>query len=391
MSAVTVRLRDVVEINPVTKVSDASETDVCFAAMTDVSESGRITNFQIRSLREVSKGYTSFRQGDVLLAKITPCFENGKAAVVEHLASSVGFGSTEFHVLRPTSQINARFLFHLIWNPRFRQLGAARMTGSAGQKRVPTAYLADYEFRLPPLAEQKRIAAILDKADNLRRKRQDSIRLAGDFLRSVFIDMFGDPVANERKLPVRLLGSVSKFYAGNSLPSGEPFHGQTGGFLHIKVGDMNLPGNEEDIHIAREWSSSGAGGIIAPEGAILIPKRGGAIATNKKRVLLRPCALDPNLMAIGPGDELRQEVLLEWFKQFDLTSISSGSAVPQLNKGDLAPLKITVPPLAMQDRFVQVARKVKSMMARQSEQLPLILSASAALTSTLLKAGPAND
>ncbi len=154
---------------------------------------------------------------------------------------------------------------------------------------------------------------------------------------------------------------------------------------------MNSPGNEAEIYFAREWSSSGAGGIIAPEGAILIPKRGGAIATNKKRVLRRPCALDPNLMAIGPGDDLRQEVLLEWFRQFDLTSISSGSAVPQLNKGDLAPLKITVPPLAMQDRFVQVARKVKSMLASQGEQLTLIQSASAALTSTLLHAGPIND
>lgn len=196
--------------------------------------------------------------------------------------------------------------------------------------------------------------------------------------------MFGDPVSNDKGLPVRMLGDVCRFYAGNSLPAGETFEGQLGGFLHIKVGDMNLPGNEADIHVAREWSSSGAGGIIAPEGSILIPKRGGAIATNKKRVLRRPCALDPNLMAIGPGVDLREEVLLQWFKQFDLSSISSGSAVPQLNKGDLAPLKITVPPLAMQDRFVQIARKVKSMLTRQGEQLTSIQSASAALTSTLL-------
>jgi type I restriction enzyme S subunit len=391
MSGATVRLQDVVAINPATRISGAFEKDVCFAAMADVSETGRITSFQMRPLVEVSKGYTSFCRGDVLLAKITPCFENGKAAVVEQLAGSVGYGSTEFHVLRPSDRIDARFLFHLIWNPHFRRLGAARMTGSAGQKRVPTSFLAEYEFWLPQLAEQKRIAAILDKADSLRRKRLEAVRLADEFLRVAFIDMFGDPVSNDKGLPVRLLGEVCRFYAGNSLPAGEPFAGQPGGFLHIKVGDMNSPGNEAEIYFAREWSSSGAGGIIAPEGAILIPKRGGAIATNKKRVLRRPCALDPNLMAIGPGDDLRQEVLLEWFRQFDLTSISSGSAVPQLNKGDLAPLKITVPPLAMQDRFVQVARKVKSMLASQGEQLTLIQSASAALTSTLLHAGPIND
>lgn len=189
MSRATVRLRDVVEINPAIRVGDALEKEVCFVAMADVSEAGRITSFQTRALHEVSKGYTSFCQGDVLLAKITPCFENGKAAVVENLASSVGFGSTEFHVLRPSSKIDARFLFHLIWNPRFRHFGAKRMTGSAGQKRLPTAFLAEYEFWLPPLPEQKRIAAILDKANSLRRKRQEAIRLADEFLRASYLDL----------------------------------------------------------------------------------------------------------------------------------------------------------------------------------------------------------
>ena len=258
-------------------------------------------------------------------------------------------------------------------------------------KGITLDVLREIDVPLPPKTEQQRIAAILDKADSLHSKRQQALRLTDRFLRSTFIDMFGDPIANEKCLPVRLLGDVCRFYAGNSLPNGEPFDGQTGGFLHIKVGDMNLPGNEVEIHIAREWSSRGFGAIIAPAGSILIPKRGGAIATNKKRVLSRPCALDPNLMAIEPGEKLRQEVLVEWFKLFDLSSISSGSAVPQLNKGDLAPLKITVPPLEMQDKFVKIAKKVKSMLARQGDQLALIQSVSAALSFTLLDHGPKND
>lgn len=294
------------------------------------------------------------------------------------------------HLKKREQNVDDNYFYHLLGSDvvyaKFKRLAAG-----ATVKNLNIDLVSGVDVPLPPLPEQQRIAAILDKADSLRSKRQEAIRLADEFLRAVFADMFGDPAANDKGLPVRLLGDVCRFYAGNSLPRGEPFDGQTDGILHIKVGDMNLPGNETDIHVAREWSSSGAGGIVAPEGAILIPKRGGAIATNKKRVLLRSCALDPNLMAIGPGDELRQEVLLEWFKQFDLTSISSGSAVPQLNKGDLAPLKITVPPLAMQDRFVQVARKVKSMLARQGEQLALIQSASAALTANLLGTGPTND
>lgn len=327
----------------------------------------------------------AFDDGNVLYSKLRPYLNKVL------LPETAGYCTSELVPMRPNQELVTReYLAAYLRSASFLNWVSQQVDG-AKMPRVSMKVFWEHRIELPTLDEQKHIATIFDKADSLRRKRQEATRLANEFLRAVFIDMFGDPVANDKGLPMHLLGSVSKFYAGNSLPSGEPFDGQSGGFLHIKVGDMNLPGNEIEIHVAREWSSGGAGGIIAPEGAILIPKRGGAIATNKKRVLLRPCALDPNLMAIGPGKELRQEVLLEWFKQFDLTSIASGSAVPQLNKGDLAPLKIIVPPIAMQDQFVQIARKVKSMLARQHEQLILIRSASATITSTLFKARPAND
>lgn len=147
---------------------------------------------------------------------------------------------------------------------------------------------------------------------------------------------------------------------------------------------MNLPGNESEVSVSREWSTNGSGGIIAPQGAILIPKRGGAIATNKKRVLARTCALDPNLMAISPGPGLRQELLFQWFKLFDLSTITSGSAVPQLNKGDLAPLPIVVPPKDQQDRFAAIAQRVTSIINKQSIQQGDIESACHALTDEFL-------
>ena len=381
-----VRLGQVVDINPSTKVTGSPDDSVSFLAMADISDEGRVESVQQRPLAEVQKGYTVFQAGDVLLAKITPCFENGKAAFVESLPTQIGFGSTEFHVLRPTEEVNPKFLFHLVWNPNFRRLGASRMTGSAGQKRVPVAFLADYEFSLPSLHEQQRIATILDKAESLRRKRQEAIRLADEVLRAAFVDMFGAPGDVSPSLPTMPLGEVCRFYAGNSLPEGEPFTGQLDGVLHIKVGDMNLPGNESVVSTSREWSANGAGGIVAPQGAILIPKRGGAIATNKKRLLGRSCALDPNLMAISPGPDLRQELLFQWFKLFDLSTITSGSAVPQLNKGDLAPLRIVVPPLDQQDRFAAIAQRVTSIINKQVTQLGDIESACRALTDGLLVA-----
>lgn len=133
MSARRVKLSEVVSINPKTDASTFDlQDEVAFIAMADVSEQGQVANVQVRVFDEVKKGYTCFRNGDVLLAKITPCFENGKATQVTGLFSEIGFGSTEFHVLRPSKQINGRFLFHLVWNINFRRLGELRMTGSAG-------------------------------------------------------------------------------------------------------------------------------------------------------------------------------------------------------------------------------------------------------------------
>lgn len=93
-----------------------------------------------------------------------------------------------------------------------------------------------------------------------------------------------------------------------------------------------------------------------------MPKRGGAIGTNKKRITTRPTILDPNLMAIAPRDSaLNLSYLFQWFMHFDLASISSGSSVPQLNKQDLAPLKIQIPPLALQQTFAARIQAVESL------------------------------
>jgi len=183
---------------------------VAFLPMAGLSERGFIASAEERSISEVSQGYTYFEEGDVLLAKITPCLENGKAAVVQNLSHRIGFGSTEFHVLRPREGVDARFLFYMIWNPLFRHEASRNMTGSAGQKRVPTDFLTRFKIPLPPLPEQRRIATILDKADAIRRKREEGIRLTEELLRSTFLGMFGDPATNPNEWPIRVMREVVK-------------------------------------------------------------------------------------------------------------------------------------------------------------------------------------
>jgi len=188
--------------------------------MAAVSENGQIDFEEERPISEVKKGYTYFERGDVLVAKITPCFENGKAARTHSLARPIGFGSTEFHVLRASKEIDPSYLFHLIWNSKFREVGASNMTGSAGQKRVPADFLKRLEIPLPPLDEQRRIAAILDKADALRRKRKSTLDLLDALTQSIFLEMFGDPVSNPRDWPLVRMRSIATKIGSGATPTG---------------------------------------------------------------------------------------------------------------------------------------------------------------------------
>lgn len=214
-----VPLSDVATINPrMSKELRAdSNREVSFLPMAAVKENGQLGEVETKILSEVVKGYTYYERGDIIFAKITPCFENGKATYLESLPFDVGFGSTEFHVLRPNNGVDGRYLFYMVWNPTFRFSAARAMTGAAGQKRVPTPFVKDFRIPLPPLPEQKRIAAILGKADAIRRKRQEAISLADTFLRSVFLKMFGDPVTNPMGWDEATIKDIATVQGGLSL------------------------------------------------------------------------------------------------------------------------------------------------------------------------------
>ena len=126
--------------------------------MNSIGEQGELDCSAIRDADDVGNSYTRFFDGDVLVAKITPCFENGKGAVVHGTLNGVGFGTTELHVLNPNSEIDARFLYYITVSDHFRKLGEAAMVGAAGQKRVPEDFVRDYRVRVPPLARQRAIA-----------------------------------------------------------------------------------------------------------------------------------------------------------------------------------------------------------------------------------------
>jgi len=159
------QLSVIADINPrVDKADIPDELEVAFVPMPAVEElSGRMDVSTSRPFAQVKKGYTPFLEGDVLFAKITPCMENGKMAVVPALKNGYGFGSTEFHVLRPYSGIDAKYLYYFVSSQGFRANAEHNMTGAVGQRRVPTLYLSSRCMPVAPRREQRRIVAKIEE------------------------------------------------------------------------------------------------------------------------------------------------------------------------------------------------------------------------------------
>lgn len=157
-------LEDIVEINPRHPKNLPDSITVTFVPMAALSETTWSFRFsELRLLGNVRKGYTHFGEGDVLFAKITPCMENGKAALAIGLKNGLGCGTTELHVLRPGGQVEAKYLYHFLHQDSFRKDVAQAFTGTAGQLRVPVSFIRNAEIPLPPIKEQRSIVAKLEK------------------------------------------------------------------------------------------------------------------------------------------------------------------------------------------------------------------------------------
>jgi len=152
--------------------------------MRAIDERGHIELSETRSVDDVRTGFTLFVNGDVVVAKITPCFENGKGALIHGMVNGVGFGTTELYVLRPRPEVDGKFLYYLTVDPSFRKRGEACMTGAAGQQRVPEEFIRDTKVSVPKLSWQRAIADYLDREterlDTLVAEKERLLSLLGE-------------------------------------------------------------------------------------------------------------------------------------------------------------------------------------------------------------------
>jgi type I restriction enzyme S subunit len=375
-----VPIAEVCSINPRLSASIASqkEREVDFIPMASLGEDGRISLNGTKNLGEVLKGYTCFQNGDVIVAKITPCMENGKAAYVHNLTHGMAFGSTEFHVLRPNARLDPRFLFHMVWTPFFRREASRNMTGTAGQQRVPTNFFERFEIPLPPLPEQKRIADILDKADAIRRKRREAAQSTEELTHSLFIKTVGPHAEGYSKWPVGTIGDLAATRP-NSMRTG-PFGSS---LLHSEFVDKGVAvlGIDNAVRNRFTWDERR---FISHEkyeelkrytvlpGDVLITIMGtvGRAAVVPADI---PLAINTkHLACITPdpsravSEFLAQSVFRHPEVLRQLGMAGRGAIMTGLNLGIIRSIRLAVPPISIQHRFDKAVAEIRKTEARMT-------------------------
>lgn len=249
------------------------------------------------------------------------------------------------------SEIDRRFLVLYLHCPFAMAYYKSKLRGTTMRRRsMPKDDLLNMPLPIPPLSIQKSIIFEVEKINELIRLKKEQLNDYDKLAQSIFYEMFGNPVENEKGWIVKTIGDVCSLKSGDSKANKSP----KGTLPYVKVGDMNLPGNENYItcsstYVDRDYNKRG----IFPIGSILFPKRGGAILTNKKRMAAVEICCDLNTMGVIPSEVLNKHYLFQWFKILDLGTICSGSTILQLNNCDIAPLLIQIPPLTLQQTFAK--------------------------------------
>jgi type I restriction enzyme S subunit len=377
----TVALQEVVEVNPrASKLLLANDAPVSFVPMAAVSELSReIEAAEERQYSEVSKGYTYFEEGDVIVAKITPCYENGKMALAANLPHQIAFGSTEFHVFRAGENAYNKYIFQLLQSPAVRAAGAAQMKGAAGQKRVSADYFKTLQIPLPPLAEQKRIAAILDAADALRAKRRESLAQLDTLLQSTFLDLFGDPVTNPKGWEMKPLENSVYVQGGFAFKSEDYCEN---GVRLVKISNVHS-GNltwEETDHVPSDYLQRYENFALNSGDLVIALTRPIIKSLNSVKVATVGPEDAPSLLnqrvarfVFSPRSTIVKSYLLAFCRTLFFKNVVRGfcseSLQPNMSTKQLGSILIAQPPLDLQRRFATIVESIEQQKARLREHL----------------------
>lgn len=378
------RLRFHIQSNPVrSEVAHlAPETLVTFVPMEAVGEWGGMDTSAEREVGDVSNGYTYFANGDVVIAKITPCFENGKGAIAQGLSNGVAFGTTELHVIRPNESLSNRWVFYLTMSHLFRKWGEAEMFGAGGQKRVPEDFIRNLRVGIPSLDEQEQIADFLDwrtaQIDALIAKKQALL----------------DRMREEQDAVVT--GAVTKGLAPNqpTKPSGAPWLGDVPRHWVVKrlkwavtfQRGHDLPAddrNEGDVPLVSSSGISAVHDTAVAQAPGIVTGRYGTIGVFHL-IEQDYWPLNTTLYSIDlhGNNPVFLCALLENLAPLFLLNAKK-SAVPGVDRNDLHQIEVALPPREEQDRIAdhltKYEQKIKAVRTRVSDAIERLTEYRAAL------------
>jgi len=333
---------------------------VSFVPMEDLGINQKIlVATQTRSLEDVAGSYTYFADGDVLLAKITPCFENGKLGIADALTNGIGFGSSEYIVFRPSPAVDKEWLYYFLSRQSFREEGAARMSGAVGHKRVSKDFIESYPIPVPSVPEQHRIVAILDEAfdgiatakANAEKNLQNARALFESHLQSVFTER-GEGWVDHKK-PLADMCELIVDCEHKTAPTQEE------GIPSIRTpnigkGKLLLDGvyrvSEETYRAWTRRAEPLPGDLVlareAPAGNVAVIPDDTKVCLGQRTVLIRPTrtVFEPEFLSW---------LLLQPKMQQKLLAHSRGATVQHVNMKDIRALHIgAIPPLSEQRRIV---------------------------------------
>ncbi|WP_280538940.1 restriction endonuclease subunit S [Chromohalobacter sp. 11-W] len=371
------RMRFVATLNPSkSEVRHWPDTaEVSFIPMEAVGEDGSLDLTQTRPLGEVVGGYTYLSEGDVTFAKITPCFENGKGAIMQGLCEGVGFGTTELTVARPdTSQVTGGYLYRVISSRPFRELGESHMYGAGGQKRVPDDFLRNFELAWPPVPEQTSIAAFLDhetaRIDSLVEEQQRLIELLKEKRQAVISHVVTKGLAPDVPLKdsgVEWLGEVpehwevmrvkhaAKLESGHT-PNKEKAEYWDGGIPWVSLNDSKELARSDYIDETK-FSISCLG--VSNSSARLLPPRTVVFTRDAtigvSAITTKEMAVSQHLIAwVCREDAVISEYLLLVFYAMkeELDRYTFGATIKTIGMPDVRSLSMPLPPLPEQKEVV---------------------------------------
>lgn len=376
------KLGEVCLINP-KSCTLRDDTEVSFIPMTKVGEHGEFDASEIKNYSEVKKGFTNFQNGDILFAKITPCMENGKGAIAHNMKNGIGFGSTEFHVLRPdTDKITSEWLYYLTTWKTFRKEAERNMTGSAGQKRVPKTFLENYVVNLPDIDTQKSENKILRKVDDLIFLRKQQLAKLDELAKARFVEMFGTFPANPFRWSIgKIQDVVSDVRYGSSRPAVEG-----GKYPYLRMNNITYSG-ELDLRDTKR--------IDIPDSELdkCTVRRGDVLfnRTNSKELVGKTCVYNRDELMVLAGfvirvrinERIRPEVLsaflnMDFSKRMLIGMCKTAIGQANINAKELQNIDLYIPPIELQDQFVTLKNKIdqqKQTVQQSLEKLELMRKA----------------